>query len=141
MLSSTRTRLPFLLSQTSAITRRYIATTPPRNENREQPNTSPAAGQKSPPPNVSATNATPVSAIGAYDAPLVELPEEGEAQRQMQAPNRKSAWSRSQQPRTKAMVGPRFEQTIIEHQVSPDIILTRWLKEASQGAWWIQVLT
>jgi NADH dehydrogenase (ubiquinone) Fe-S protein 6 len=35
----------------------------------------------------------------------------------MQAPNRQGIWSRSQAPREKAMVGPRFEQTIMEDQV------------------------
>ena len=69
------------------------------------------------PPNVSGTNVTEVSAAGARDAPLQELPEEGEKQRQMQAPNRATTWSPSQQPREKAMVGPRFEQTIMEFQV------------------------
>ena len=39
----------------------------------------------------------------------------------MQAPNRKGIWSRSQQPRAKAMVGPRFEQTIMADQVSAHI--------------------
>ena len=36
----------------------------------------------------------------------------------MQAPNRENPWSRSQQPRDRAMSGPRFEQTIMEYQVS-----------------------
>lgn len=43
--------------------------------------------------------------------------EEGEKKRVMQAPNRATVWSRSQQERSKAMVGPRFEQTIMEEQV------------------------
>lgn len=35
----------------------------------------------------------------------------------MQAPNRAAIWSRSQRPRTTAMTGPRFEQTVMENQV------------------------
>jgi NADH dehydrogenase (ubiquinone) Fe-S protein 6 len=51
------------------------------------------------------------------DAALVESVEKGEELRSMQAPNRKGIWSRSQQPRELAMVGPRFEQTIMADQV------------------------
>lgn len=36
-----------------------------------------------------------------------------------QAPNRVGVWSRSQQPRSKAMTGPRFEQTDFAEQVRP----------------------
>lgn len=68
--------------------------------------------------NVSDSNAVPISAMGLRDAPLQELPEDSEKQRQMQAPNRSEPWSRSQQPRERAMSGPRFEQTIMEYQVS-----------------------
>lgn len=53
------------------------------------------------------------------DASLQESAAEGEAKRVMQAPNRKSIWSRSQQLREQAMVGPRFEQMIVEDQVHP----------------------
>ena len=67
--------------------------------------------------NVSDSNAVPISAQGLRDAPLQEMPEDSERQRQMQAPNRKEPWSRSQQPRDRAMSGPRFEQTIMEFQV------------------------
>lgn len=70
--------------------------------------------------NVSDTNAVPISAMGLRDAPLQEQPEESEKQRQMQAPNRSEPWSRSQQPRERAMSGPRFEQTIMEFQVWSD---------------------
>ena len=71
--------------------------------------------------NVSETNATPISPQGIRnsDLPLQESPEEGEAQRVMQAPNREKAWSRSQQPRERAMSGPRFEQTMMAFQVRP----------------------
>ncbi|KAF8253039.1 NADH:ubiquinone oxidoreductase 18.4kD subunit [Wilcoxina mikolae CBS 423.85] len=37
----------------------------------------------------------------------------------MQAPNRATTWSQSQRPRALGMIGPRFEQTIIELQPAP----------------------
>ena len=55
--------------------------------------------------------------MGLQDGDLQELPEDAERQRTMQAPNRKGIWSRSQQPRERAMSGPRFEQTLMEFQV------------------------
>lgn len=67
---------------------------------------------------MSATNAVPVDSMGAFDAKLVEKPAEGEQNRQLQAPNRASTWAQSQKPREEAMTGPRFEQTIIQLQVS-----------------------
>lgn len=66
---------------------------------------------------ISKTNALPTSSEGSMDKPLQENPEDGEYMRVTQAPNRETTWSRSQQPREKAMVGPRFEQTIMEMQV------------------------
>lgn len=66
---------------------------------------------------VSSTNAMPTSSEGSMDKALQESPEKGEERRVMQAPNRKETWSRSQQPREKAMVGPRFEQTLMQDQV------------------------
>lgn len=76
-----------------------------------------------PPPdkaNVSESNAVEsgVSTRGVRDAPFREEVADAERQRQLQAPNRAEVWSRSQQPRAKAMTGPRFEQTIMELQVS-----------------------
>ena len=56
--------------------------------------------------------------MGAEDKAVQESVEAGETMRSMQAPNRRGVWSRSQQPREKAMVGPRFEQTIMADQVS-----------------------
>jgi NADH dehydrogenase (ubiquinone) Fe-S protein 6 len=53
----------------------------------------------------------------ASDHALQENVGEGEKMRVMQAPNRSATWSRSQNPRAKAMSGPRFEQTIMELQV------------------------
>ena len=66
---------------------------------------------------VSATNATPTSPEGSQDKVLQESVEKGEALRVAQSPNRQGIWSRSQQPRERAMVGPRFEQTIMADQV------------------------
>jgi NADH dehydrogenase (ubiquinone) Fe-S protein 6 len=70
---------------------------------------------------VSATNATPTSSEGSQDKVLQESVEQGEELRTMQSPNRKGIWSRSQQPRERAMVGPRFEQTIMADQVRAGI--------------------
>lgn len=58
-----------------------------------------------------------MSAQGVRDAPFREEVADAEKQRQLQAPNRAEVWSRSQQPRARAMTGPRFEQTIMEYQV------------------------
>ncbi|GAB7342768.1 hypothetical protein MBLNU457_g0908t1 [Dothideomycetes sp. NU457] len=68
---------------------------------------------------VSSTNATPLSSEGNMDKALQESVEKGEERRVMQAPNRKEVWSRSQNPREKAMAGPRFEQTIMQDQPRP----------------------
>lgn len=67
-------------------------------------------------PNVSKTNELPIE-TPHRDAPIVEKSEDAEKLRVMQAPNRAAVWSRSQNPRAKAMSGPRFEQTIMEFQV------------------------
>ncbi|KAL8910389.1 MAG: hypothetical protein Q9171_004298 [Xanthocarpia ochracea] len=76
--------------------------------------------------------------MGLRDAPLQELTEDSEKQRQMQAPNRREPWSRSQQPRERAMSGPRFEQTIMEYQPQPQAAIelihkqpVRWTKKRS----------
>lgn len=66
--------------------------------------------------NVSKTNELPMQNPN-LDTALQESVEEGENKRVMQAPNRSNVWSRSQNPRAKAMTGPRFEQTIMEDQV------------------------
>jgi hypothetical protein len=73
--------------------------------------------------NVSGTNEIPVSLQGVKDGSISESVSAGEEKRAMQAPNRASTWSRSQMPRERAMVGPRFEQTIMEMQVSLFIFL------------------
>lgn len=132
-----RTRLPSLFARrTQAPLLRYYVTKnstststtnpPPAKSPANAPlpantNDSLPANDPSPKPQVqtvSDTNATPVAPAGNWDYALQETAEESEQQRQMQAPNRKGVWSRSQQPRETAMAGPRFEQTIMEYQVS-----------------------
>ncbi|KAI6869567.1 NADH-ubiquinone oxidoreductase, partial [Hortaea werneckii] len=68
---------------------------------------------------VSSTNQLPTSSAGTHDQVLQESTEDAEQKRVMQAPNRETVWSRSQKPRSEAMVGPRFEQTIMEDQPRP----------------------
>ncbi|KAI9754473.1 MAG: hypothetical protein M1815_005618 [Lichina confinis] len=92
---------------------------------------------RKPVPNVSETNALPTTSTGNQDAALQETVEEGERRRVRQAPNRDRVWSGSQQERAKAMVGPRFEQVIMEYQPQPwaaiDLIHqqpVRWRKES-----------
>ena len=110
MLQRISRRLLPALDRQSAVLRRYSTTTdnpvPANNPNPKETSFS-----------VSSTNALPTSSTGAHDRALQESPEEGEQKRLMQAPDRETTWSRSQQPRMKAMVGPRFEQTIMEDQV------------------------
>jgi NADH dehydrogenase (ubiquinone) Fe-S protein 6 len=67
-------------------------------------------------PNVSKTNELAIESAHKDEA-LQESTGDAEKRRVMQAPNRASVWSRSQNPRAKAMTGPRFEQTIMEAQV------------------------
>merc|ERR1712014_43723 len=68
---------------------------------------------------VSSTNQLPTSSAGTHNQVLQESTEDAEEKRVMQAPNRETVWSRSQKPRSEAMVGPRFEQTIMEDQPRP----------------------
>jgi NADH dehydrogenase (ubiquinone) Fe-S protein 6 len=67
-------------------------------------------------PNISKTNELPIE-TPHRDGTLQENAKEAEKLRVMQAPNRAGVWSRSQNPRARAMSGPRFEQTIIDLQV------------------------
>jgi len=109
------TMIPSLRFRGAYISRRLLIRSYSNRPVEEVPANKP---KEAPPvPNVAETNAFPTSSQGSWDKPLVESPEEGEKKRQLQAPNRPNIWSRSQQPREKAMVGPRFEQTIMEDQV------------------------
>ena len=96
------------------VPRAYSTTIPRFSENTTQANDPKPEAVK---PNTSATNATPVDAMGSWDAPLQEEPEVGERNRHLQAPNRANTWAASQNPWERAMTGPRFEQTIMELQV------------------------
>lgn len=114
MFACARSRIAASAWSAPRIARAYSTTVPRFSENKMQ------ANDPTPPtkvPNVSATNATPTDAMGDWDLPLKEEPEVGERNRQVQAPNRARTWAASQQPREKAMTGPRFEQTIMELQV------------------------
>ena len=119
MLTPLRTRAPLLapLLQPRLLTHRSYST-------RDRTSDRIPTNDPSPPEvvqNVSDSNAVPISPQGMRDSdrPLQEMPEDSERQRVMQAPNRNEPWSRSQQPRERAMSGPRFEQTIMEYQVRP----------------------
>lgn len=104
---------PLRLAQTSLVRRRARPYTTDNPVTLNEPNPKPPAK------NVSETNAMPHSSTGAQDLALQENPEDAERMRDMQAPNRYNTWARSQRPRREAMVGPRFEQTIIETQPRP----------------------
>ncbi|KAH8588969.1 hypothetical protein B0O99DRAFT_638066 [Bisporella sp. PMI_857] len=69
-------------------------------------------------PNVSKTNEISTDSLHETKE-LQESVQKGEKLRTSQAPNRFAIWSRSQNPRPKAMSGPRFEQTIMEFQPAP----------------------
>ncbi|CUS07595.1 unnamed protein product [Tuber aestivum] len=102
-----RPLLPHLQSRTIIQTHHHQTTA--------EPNTPP------PPPSSSTTNAASVGTTAGADpnAPLQGSVGAGEAKRHLQAPNRATTWSRSQQPRELAMVGPRFENTDMELQPTP----------------------
>lgn len=117
MMSCGRRLVTFASVRPRFVVRAYSSTVPRLNENPIQVND---PTPRKPAPNVSATNAVPnTEEFGRQrnDATLQEAPEVGERIRSMQAPNRATTWAASQQPREKAMVGPRFEQTIMETQV------------------------
>jgi hypothetical protein len=67
-------------------------------------------------PNVSKSNELPTETLNQA-APIHEKVEDAEKMRVMQAPNRATVWSKSQNPRPRAMSGPRFEQTMMQFQV------------------------
>jgi len=114
MLSTTRSRVALLLSSRArfALRRSYAFTA---NEQEPLNDTTPPKKV----PNVSKTNEVPIQTPN-QDERLQEYAEDAEKLRVMQAPNRTSVWSRSQNPRGKAMTGPRFEQTIMELQPAPE---------------------
>jgi NADH dehydrogenase (ubiquinone) Fe-S protein 6 len=114
MLSTLRARAPLLSARRLPLLTTRPSSSAPGTD--RGPINDPGHPNKSV-PNVSATNAVPVSAAGLRDKPFIESVEDAEAQRTMQAPNRAKPWSKHQRERSKAMVGPRFEQTIMDYQV------------------------
>jgi NADH dehydrogenase (ubiquinone) Fe-S protein 6 len=111
MLSNARSRAAILLSHRAQVSaRRTYAFS--ANDKQEINNPNPPKEV----PNISKTNELPIE-TPHRDAPLQEYAKDAENLRVMQAPNRAGIWSRSQNPRAKAMTGPRFEQTIMELQV------------------------
>ncbi|KKK18749.1 hypothetical protein P175DRAFT_0479993 [Aspergillus ochraceoroseus IBT 24754] len=131
MLPTLRSRIAALSSSWTprAVARASYSTTVPRlSEN------------LTPKPNVSETKPTTVDSMGAWDAALKEDPQPAERVRALQAPNRATTWAASQQPRETAMSGPRFEQTIMEHQPTPLAAIelihkqpVQWTKERVVG--------
>ncbi|KAI9733462.1 MAG: hypothetical protein M1818_007210 [Claussenomyces sp. TS43310] len=130
MLSSARSRTVTLLSRRVQVSaRRAYAFS--ANDKQEINDPQPSKEV----PNVSKTNELPIE-TSQWDAPLQESAEEGEKFRVQQAPNRAGVWSRSQNPRAKAMSGPRFEQTIMDFQPAPEAAINlihkqpvRWVHE------------
>jgi hypothetical protein len=59
------------------------------------------------------------TAVSAKDEVETSLSQTASQSAVAQAPNRADVWARSQQPRSKAMAGPRFEQTDFHLQVRP----------------------
>ncbi|OQE26895.1 hypothetical protein PENFLA_c006G01687 [Penicillium flavigenum] len=110
MMSCGRRLVTFASVRPRFVVRAYSSTVPRLNENPLQAND---PTPRKPTTNVSATNAEPT------DTAIAEAPEVGERIRSMQAPNRATTWASNQQPREQAMVGPRFEQTIMETQPLP----------------------
>ena len=113
MLSSSRSRIVALSTRSSRLVQpaRYSVTASRRSDPTNLNDPTPRKLT----PNVSTTNAVPVDST---DASLQESPEAGERDSLLQAPNRATTWAAGQQPRERAMTGPRFEQTVMEHQVS-----------------------
>ncbi|EON63118.1 hypothetical protein W97_02345 [Coniosporium apollinis CBS 100218] len=110
-----RSRIPALLARQI----RYRSTSAPSSTSVNQIPANDPNTDRPPPQNVSATNEMATSSEGSFDKVLQESVKEAEKMRTMQAPNRKEIWSHSQQPRARAMVGPRFEQTIMADQPRP----------------------
>jgi NADH dehydrogenase (ubiquinone) Fe-S protein 6 len=115
MLSTARSRAVWQLSRRAQVSaRRTYAFSANDQQEINDPNKPKEV------PNVSKTNELPIETHQTDEA-LQESTQGGENKRVMQAPNRAAVWSRSQNPRAKAMTGPRFEQTIMEFQVRHEI--------------------
>ncbi|KAG9230951.1 hypothetical protein BJ875DRAFT_470826 [Amylocarpus encephaloides] len=118
MLHTVRSRaVSQLARRAQASARRTYATIPNDRQELNDPNAPKDV------PNVSKTNELPIESVHSSSA-LQENVQDAEERRVSQAPNRKSVWSRSQNLRSKAMAGPRFEQTIMEAQPAPQSAIT-----------------
>ncbi|KAG0647527.1 Lactobacillus shifted [Hyphodiscus hymeniophilus] len=118
MLSTARSRAAWQVSRRVQLSaRRTYAFSANDNQEINDPNKPKEV------PNVSKTNELPIESPFT-DHALQESTEDAEKKRVMQAPNRTSVWSRSQNPRAKAMSGPRFEQTIMELQPRPEAAIS-----------------
>ena len=111
MLSTARSRAALKLSRTAQVSARRAYAL---SANDKQEVNDPKAQKQV--PNVSKTNELPMN-TPHRDASIQESVAAAEKMRTQQSPNRVAVWSRSQNPRAKAMSGPRFEQTIMELQV------------------------
>lgn len=111
MLTTVRARTALLLSKRAPIVARraYAFSANDKQEINDTQGTKDV-------PNVSKTNELPTASPHG-DGLIQESAEHAEELKVQQAPNRVGVWSRSQNPRSKAMSGPRFEQTIMEFQV------------------------
>ncbi|KAG4440113.1 hypothetical protein IFR05_004410 [Cadophora sp. M221] len=114
MLSTARSRAVLQLSRTTQFSARRAFSH--STNDKQEINTSASVSKSV--PNVSKTNELPIESTQT-DASLQENAAEAEKLRVQQAPNRVAIWSRSQNPRAKAMSGPRFEQTIMDLQPAP----------------------
>ena len=120
MLSSTSRGLSRTFCSRLSLSSTPLARYGTQTDNPVPANLGPNTPQRNAP--LSATKELPTSSEGSHDRALQESVEKGEELRTTQAPNRKGIWSRSQQPREKAMVGPRFEQMIMADQVGLRLI-------------------
>ena len=116
LLRGPRARLCYAGARTTPAVRQPVLVRFYNNSENPVPTNEP--NPKAPEKNVSETSGVPTSSAGSFDKVLQEAPALAEERRVMQSPNRAGIWSRSQNPRAKAMSGPRFEQAIMEDQVS-----------------------
>ena len=111
MLSTARLRTVWQLSRAAQVSvRRTYAYSANDKQEVNDPNPPKVV------PNVSKSNELPIE-TPYRAAPIHERVEDAEKMRVMQAPNRATVWSKSQNPRERAMSGPRFEQTMMQFQV------------------------
>jgi NADH dehydrogenase (ubiquinone) Fe-S protein 6 len=113
MLSTARSRAIWQFSRRASVAGRRAYASPTNNQQEINDPNKPKEV-----PNVSKSNELPTATLNKEVHAMQENVEIAEKLRVTQAPNRLGVWSRSQSPRSKAMTGPRFEQTIMDLQVS-----------------------